>query len=294
MLPRFAIQQPTGAPRAAVLVAHGLNLHPDRMQPICNLLLEAGAIVVRMALRGHRGVYDRLARVRRNDWLEDFAAAFDTLAEQAGRPTGESPQLKPGRSRTRGRRTGTSAPLPTGFLGQSLGALAFCDYLCAGHRDSAPGVTGYPASQALLISPALALRPRVHILRPLIATHRRLPIPSASDPADRLYDRLPAGAYRALFASYATFRRSLRAAPLRLPCRIVVNEGDEIVSSRGISRLVDLGALPDARLLVFERDTAGRGARHLAVDPETMGADNWRRFDEEARRFVDSVAASRI
>ena len=276
MLPRFDIQRPPVEPRAIVLVVHGLNLRPERMQPVCTLLLERGAIVVRMALRGHRGIYERLARVRRADWLDDFTAAFDTIAEQAGH-----------------RRTEESAPLPIGFLGQSLGALAFCDYLCSSGADSRAIDTGRGVREALLLSPAIALRPRVYILRPLITLHPRLPIPSASDPADRLYDRLPAGAYRALFATYAAFRHSLRAAPLELPCRIVVNEGDELVSARGISRLIETGALSAARLVVFARSADGRGAHHLAVDPDTMGSENWERFRTEVDRFVDALATAR-
>ncbi len=303
MQPRFAVQHPAGAARAVILVVHGLNLRPERMQPICELLLERQAIVVRMALRGHRGLYERLESVRRRDWLDDFAAAFDTLAEEAGRSTGEGPKRSPGTDPVGHQRTGTSvSPLPIGVLGQSLGALAFCDYHSAAaatgsgaaeDSDIEAIAAGHGAREALLLSPAIGLRPRVHILRPLIALHRRLPIPSASDPTDRLYDRLPAGAYRALFATYAAFRHSLRAAPLRLPCRIVVNEGDELVSTRGISRLIETGALSAAGLVVLARGAGARGAHHLAVDPDTMGGENWERFRGEVDRFVDAVATSK-
>ncbi|NBC30858.1 MAG: hypothetical protein GVY29_12810, partial [Spirochaetes bacterium] len=169
MIPRFLQYEPAVPPRAVVLVVHGLNLHPDRMTPVCTLLQSLGCRVVRMALAGHRGDYSALKDVTRESWLEDYRAAAGFLAGAA--QDGGSPE-----------------ELPVGFLGQSLGALTFCDFLLteplqAGGGPRAPDGPR-AAVRALFLAPAIALRPSAQLLRPLAALTRRLPIPSASSPED--------------------------------------------------------------------------------------------------------------
>ena len=287
MIPRFQQYEPTVRPRAVVLVVHGLNLHPDRMMPVCALLQSLGVRVVSMALAGHRGDYGALEEVTRESWLEDYRAAGPLLASAA----------QSGRSGAGG--AGSSAALPVGFLGQSLGALTFCDFLLAaaagrGSRLPAAGVTPLPRptvlfARALFLSPAIALRRSAQLLRPLAALTRRLPIPSASSPEDRLYPRLPAAAYRALYTSYREVRSRLRDGSVPLPSTIVMHPRDELISRRGIERLIAEKRLADSHLVLLEPDSMARGTSHLAVCKQTMGSANWRRFEEVAAGFVGAL-----
>ena len=281
MIPRFQQYEPTVPPRAVVLVVHGLNLHPDRMTPVCTLLQSLGVRVVRMALAGHRGDYGALVEVTRESWLEDYRAAVPLLASAA----------QSGRSRETG--ADSLAALPVGFLGQSLGALTFCDFLLSDTRPAA-GVTPLPRpsevfARALFLSPAIALRRGAQLLRPLAALTRRLPIPSASSPEDRLYPRLPAAAYRALYISYREVRSRLRDGSVRVPSTIVMHPRDELISRRGIEHLIAEKRLAESRLVLLEPDSDARGTRHLAVCEQTMGSANWRHFEEVVAGFVDAL-----
>ena len=287
MIPRLQQYEPTVPPRAVVLVVHGLNLHPDRVMPVCTLLQSLGVRVVRMALAGHRGDYSALEEVTRESWLADYRAAVPLLASAA----------QSGRSAAEG--TDLPAALPVGFLGQSLGALTLCDFLLAaaegrGSRLPAAGVTPLPQpsevfARALFLSPAIALRRSAQLLRPLAALTRRLPIPSASSPEDRLYPQLPAAAYRALYSSYREVRAQLRRNSIRVPSTVIMHPRDELISRRGIERLIAEKRLGDSRLVLLEPDTTARGTNHLAVCKHTMGSANWRRFEEVAAAFVDAL-----
>ncbi len=263
-VPRLVTEIPRGKPRAVVLVAHGLNLHPDRMLPVCGVLVGQGAVVVRMALRGHQGRYEELVTVTRNAWRDDFHDAGEHID----------------RIRSLGAGHGS---LPVGFVGQSIGALAFTDYLLQAGRAT-------PFFAAVFLSPAIALRPKAHLMRVCAIVPRRLPIPSASAAEDRVYSRLPAGAYRALFDVYAAVKHGLRECPLRLPITILCDPDDELVSVRGLRRLIERGALQDARLVAIEATAEARGYRHMAVDEATMGAANWETCRMHLRQLLARIA----
>lgn len=268
MVPRFVLYEPDDSARAVVVVCHGLNLHPDRMATICELLRVSGALVVRMALSGHRQDYEELTAVTRETWLDDHRAILSDLSRVCAEH-------------------GTSTLLPVGFVGQSLGALTFCDFQL-NHRPE--GACLPRVRRALFLAPAIALRPTTQLLRPLAAISRRLPVPSASSPVDRVFGRLPAAAYRALYESYDAVRGTLETRPLDIPLTIVCHPKDELVSAKGIARLIETGSLAAADLLLLSHDPAARGTAHLAVDEDTMGAANWCRFANLAARFVANLA----
>ena len=265
------------SPRIIILVAHGLNLRPERMEPICEALRERGATAVPMTLRGHAGNYEELVGVNRSAWLEDFAGAEKTVVRIAQESVGRSGS--PGNERSGvGSDSGHAAKI--GFLGQSLGALAFADYLLHSGSRSFSG--------AFFLSPAIALRAKSHIMRVAKIAPRRVPVPSASDPSDRVYPRLPGGAYRALFESYTCVRRALRHRTIDLPTSITCHPDDELVSMRGLKGLIADGRLSNARLTPLSREADARGFRHVAVDEETMGSANWKRFETLLDTYLTS------
>ena len=267
-IPRFAVEMPVGDPRALILVAHGLNLHPDRMMPVCGVLRDSGAAVVRMALRGHRGSYRELAAVTRSAWLDDFTDACSEIDRIRSQGPGH-------------------APLPVGFVGQSIGALTFADHLLQIERVA-------PFTAAVFLSPAVALRPKAQLMRASRFLPRGLPIPSASAREDRLYGRLPAGVYRALFESYAAVRRTLREGPVRLQTTILSDPDDELVSFCGLQQIIGEGGFPNARLVGLEYTKEARGYGHMAVDEPTMGAANWKTTRGHLRQLVESISGSRV
>lgn len=260
-------KMPSGDPESIVLLAHGLNLRPERMEALAALHRAHGAVTGVCVMPGHGPGSPpagfRLAGRNSNDLARGDAGAFLRAAEEA---VEEVRRAKERFSVSRSR-----------FVGNSLGALVVLTALV---RRPAPAHRGAAVfDDAILLAPALALRRRARLLE---VPARRLPgwvpVPSFSRPRDRIYHFLPLGAYRVLYHLLAEFRSGLsgpapEAAPLRLPMRIYLDPEDELVHPPGIRRLVRDGLLPGARLIPAPEST-GRPA-HLMVDRASLGELLW-------------------
>ncbi|MFW7378731.1 MAG: alpha/beta hydrolase [Oligoflexus sp.] len=243
--------------RAIALLVHGLNLKPSRMTAIMKQLNSDGVIVINMALTGHRGNYADLIQVTREDWLQDYADAWETI-EQLREHNG---------------------PLPLYFVGNSLGALTFVDYVTENPQTD--------FSRAVFLAPALALRWRSMLLKPLARISPRLPIPSASRLVDRMYHRLPVQCYQALYYAFAHVQQKLQKTPLTIPSLIYIHPKDELVSYHGLLKLVEEQHIVNSKLMdLSQLGAAGAGFYHMIVDQETMGTLPWQRFCRDLQSFL--------
>lgn len=67
---------PTDKPIIALaLVTHGLNLRPSKMNSIIKALNDKGVLVLRLALKGHRGNLDEQKEVSLKEWLNQYSYA---------------------------------------------------------------------------------------------------------------------------------------------------------------------------------------------------------------------------
>jgi alpha-beta hydrolase superfamily lysophospholipase len=252
---------PPGKPESIVLLAHGLNLRPERMEALAALHRAHGAVTGIFVLPGHEPGSPppgrRSAGRNPNPLVRGDAGAFLRAAE------GALEELR--------RAKGRFAVSRSRFVGVSLGALAVLDALVR-HPVQA-------FDDAILLAPALALRRRAMLLEfPARWLPGWIPVPSFSRPRDRIYPFLPLGAYRLLYRLLADFRRGLadRAAdtrPLSLPMRIYLDPKDELIRPAGLRRLIRDGLLPGARLVMAPESTF-RPA-HLMVDRASLGEELW-------------------
>ena len=294
-----------GIPQSVVLLAHGLNLRPDRMRAIEHAVQDAGGLPILFTLPGHEGNWRALRRLD-TDRLLRRAAEVIREAERA-------------RSALEGTRASDGATAPRlRFVGVSFGALAvLCVLAEAAARRTANGLeTGRagataeagegPAvfTDAILLSPALSLRRRVRWLESALRTlPGAFPIPSISAPGHRVFPALPLQAYRVLFEILGRLENALACRPLELPLRIYLDVNDELIWSAGIARLIRTGAFPNAELVTPQPEPPARkgnstrrgqteggdtdrrtGPAHLLVDRESMGTALWSDFRSAVRR----------
>jgi alpha-beta hydrolase superfamily lysophospholipase len=203
---------PTGAVRSVVLVVHGLNLDPTKMDELSGSLVAGGAAVLRATLTGHgsdrQAARTRLAEVSRETWREDCRRYLALAAEEA-------------------RRYGA----PLRVLGFSLGSLAVLDALST--HD------GYVVDGMVHLAPAIAPR-RVAVLARLLP--RRLTLPSQTPQAFRVHDRLPASVYHTVLDSAG----DLDASQFRDTRALVfIDPRDELVSRRRLTRLIERNGLDE-------------------------------------------------
>jgi len=250
MTPPQVWLEATGAPsRAVALVIHGLNLKPERMDAIAAPLRARGVDVLRVALAGHRGRPAVFKRVDAALWRAEARRAIDAAVA---------------RSSERGQ--------PLFLVAFSLGALVALEAASAGERHP-------PFARAVLLAPALALRPRVRLIDPLGTLGSELVLPSATPPDYRANDGTPMAAYRALFE----LERGLRERGLERcdqPTLVYVDPEDELVSADGLRRLIASEQLGHWRLVevsIAGSTLAGR-RHHLIVDADAVGAVQWQRM----------------
>ncbi len=280
------------------LLAHGLNLRPARMAAIEAALLRRGATCGMMTLPGHGGTADDAGEVKTSPadnsggWSGLLRLTPEVVLPEARAALKEVERAKDS--------LGLSRAL---FVGISMGALAVLTALAeadtaetaAGRRRQGnEGRQSNPPviEKALLLSPAIALRHRTKaLLAPVAVLPDPTPTPSLSRRRDRVSAWLPVRAYRTLIALCRRFETAVEERPLTLPMRIYLDPHDEFLSEAGIRRLIRIGALPNATVVLppkdGERADVGdamarrepseqrQGSAHLLIDRWTMGTTMW-------------------
>jgi alpha-beta hydrolase superfamily lysophospholipase len=233
---------PSGEPRAALAVIHGVGEHGDRYAPFAELLTARRAAVHVMDLRGHgRSDGVRVHVDRWGSYLTDLAAFLGAV----GRVRGACPVF---------------------LFGHSLGALIALDYALG------PGSGSTDGSRPVgLISSSTAIDPK-GVATPLLVTIARLlsrvaprvsldlgidPAALSRDPAvAHAYEEDPLVHRRAtvrwgteVLAATASIRR--RAARLRMPLLACHGTADRLTSPDGSRWLAETVSSADVELKLF-------------------------------------------
>ncbi len=245
-------------PREAFLVLPGLNLHPHRLDPLAALLNEAGAATVVPQLTGFATPGDPALRcVRAERWLADVDAAWHAARV---RLPGAEPAL----------------------LGYSLGGLLGLVWAQQ---------AGVALRRAVLLSPALRLRPLVRAL--LIGLGALLPgalrLPSRAPVTYRFHAGTTVAAYRALASLERSLQPTLAAwtsgqgapPPLLIACA----RHDELIATRPLVRLAR--AFPQHVTLVpLSHEPRPGFPAHLGLDAYTLGEREWLRLSDTLRHWL--------
>lgn len=242
------------------LVLHGLNVRPEMMEPVIDILNTAGIEVLNVTLYGHGDNFLRSGRTpadKKRDRMESFKKAtwfiWQTEVYQA--------YLK---VMLRARKLG----VPVFFAGHSLGGLLGCDLLltkpCV-HFD-----------RMVLFAPAIALHPAIaYHLKPL------WPLPDFVIDSDapiqqRANDGTPVAGYTALFDGIRNFTSNL-GPRLNTPTLIFIDEKDEFVSLESLQALIRDHGLDRWNIAAVAKDTATDGsiAHHMIISEHSVGKDMW-------------------
>jgi len=244
------------------LVVHGLNLKPDRMEPIIGLLNDAGIGVLNLSLRGHGQNYDHEARsgdkarldafktVSYELWLDEIHRAYDHVRQRSDRK---------------------KAPLF--FVGYSLGGLLGADLIAS-----------YPDvyfDRMVLLAPAMNLHAVHNVLR-VVSPFPRLVIPSFTSTFYRANSGTPMAAYNALFAAIGHFNKTV-GPKLNIPSVVFIDPQDELISYYGLKRLVETERLDQWKFHLIYKNPGIKGRlRHLIIDEPSVGKE--RCVERDAQR----------
>ncbi len=238
-----------GPVRAVVILAHGLNLRPQRMDGWSQLLSGHGAQVIRFALYGHTGDALHMQTVTADVWRAQFAEVVKIAkirAEEDG--------------------------VPIYFIGFSLGALVGLEWLSCQDDPVMPGF-----AKMVLIAPALSVpwysRFAIKMLS-LFGT--RLLLPSRSPETYRANKGTSIAAYQALFGlKEALEKNDYKNA--NIDTLVLIDRNDELVDSGDIRSIIEHHHLSNWNLELVDNRFAHTtyGFRHLLVDEEAIGKALW-------------------
>ncbi len=245
---------------AVALVVHGLNLRPDKMESIITLLTDSGIEVLNLSLRGHGRNYtgkthidnaqarlEAFKTVYYRLWLDETYQAYHIIRER-------SAQKK----------------VPVFFIGFSLGGLMGVDLLA-----SYPDVC---FDRMVLLAPALSMH-AVNYTAKLLSLFPRLVIPSFTLAGYRANSGTPMAAYNSVFEAVNHFNENV-SPKINVPTLVFIDEQDELISYRGLKRLVKNEQLDQWKFYQVQKGKTGvkEKMRHLIIDEPSVGKDVWQKM----------------
>ena len=240
------------------LVIHGLNMRPDRMQPIIDNLTQNGIDVLRLSFRGHGENYAH------RDKMDLAAARLESFKNVSYSLWANEAYLAYKQAQQRAQQE----KVPVFLTAFSIGGLIGLD-LFVSHEDV------YFDRMALL-APAISLRAIIYIER-IVSPFPSLIIPSLADDNYLANQKgTPVAAYNALFEALYHFEDT--AGPkLNVPTLVFIDEQDEFISLGGLKDLKEEHQLDQWRFYIVQKEgeMASGTFHHHIIDAATTGEGVW-------------------
>jgi len=245
--------------KGVALVIHGLNLRPDRMQPIISKLTESGIDVLGLSLRGHgenythrkgididRARLEAFKNVSYQVWINEAYLAYLQLKERA-----------------------EEKGVPLFLTAFSLGGLIGLD-LFASHAE-------VRFDKLVLFAPAIRLHGTIYLER-VLSPFPRLVIPSMA-PENYLANEkgTPIAAYNALFDGLNQFDKNA-GQKLNVPTLVFIDKQDEFIPLGKLKKLVEAKKWNQWQFFIVEKDNTAEDERfyHHIIDASSTGKTVWR------------------
>ena len=230
-----------------VLVAHGLNLKPEKMGSLIEVLNNRGLQVSLVSLAGHNAKEENnmqiFQKVTYHQWLQQIYQAYKEIQHQA-----------------------EQSNKPIFFLGYSLGALLGMDLIL--EKKEVHFTAGF------LISPALRVHWRCFLMCPL-ALFPRWIIPSDSPVDYRVNQGTPVAAYLALYKGMTVLNKKMHQR-LNIPLQIIMDPEDELVSYKRLKKWMTNNKLTRWNIHSINKiPQHSKDYHHLIVDVNTVGDAAW-------------------
>jgi len=255
---RWFYSDTPGELKGVALVIHGLNLRPDRMQPIISKLTESGIDALGLSLRGHGENYthgngtaadqarlEAFKNVSYQVWMNEAYLAYLQLKERA-----------------------EEKRVPMFLAAFSLGGLIGLD-LFASHAD-------VRFDKLVLFAPAIRLHGTIYLER-VLSPFPRLVIPSMA-PENYLANEkgTPIAAYNALFDGLNQFDKNA-GQKLNVPTLVFIDRQDEFIPLGKLKKLVEAKKWNQWQFYIVAKDKTAEDERfyHHIIDASSTGKTVW-------------------
>lgn len=254
--------------KGVALAVHGLNMKPEKMEPVIAGLNQAGIDVLNLSLHGHGGNYVSGEQASEDERrLESFRTVTYELWSNEVYKAYQKVRHKADRRK-----------VPIFLVGYSVGGLLGCD-LMVSHRD----VT---FDRMVLFAPALNVTIESYLLKALVP-FPNLVIDSLSPKNYRSNDGTPMAAYKALFEAITNFEKNI-SDRLNVPTVVFIDAQDEFVSCFRLKDMIAQKKLDRWKVLSIQKDDRvdNRTAHHLIIDESSTGRDTWKHIVNVMKQHV--------
>jgi esterase/lipase len=243
--------------KGVALVIHGLNLKPDKMDAIINLLTHSDIDVLNVSLSGHGKNYNpkepmnessaRMATFKTVSyelWTKETYLAYD-IAEKMSR----------------------EKHVPLFLVGYSLGGLMGVN-MFASYSDA-------HFNRMVLLAPALRIHTIYYLIKCLFP-FPKLVVPSFSSASYRANFGTPVAAYHVLFEAIEHIHQTM-TSKLNIPTIVIIDSQDELVPYERLIRIIKSKDFNQWKLHLLKKSkkVAKEKPHHLIVDESMVGKDSW-------------------
>lgn len=259
--PRWMFTKQTPA-RAVAIVAHGMNLLPERMTEVAEILTNAGVDVLLAGLSGHCGEPDGFTWVTEDELRTDALSIYEVAAARAER-----------------------LRVPLHLVAYSISAAIF-----DAHRDQ------MPFARRVFLAPSFTQKFWYRAVRLLTYLPDWFPLPSTMLPEYRAahVGRVPGT--RALMDVIATWKKQDQALPRPSggePTLILIHPNDELVAAGPLAQLITDRRYTNWKFepLSIAGATSPRPQYHRIIDRASVGDAEWERMRGVVLNFLSLTPA---
>lgn len=243
----------TAQPKGVMVVAHGMNLKPERMDELATFFAEEGYEVLRPAFAGHCNDEEKYLQVTEKDWEQDARRIHALAARRAA-------QLK--------------KPL-------LLTAYSFSAAIFQSMSEE------LPFAQRIYFAPALSTK----FWYPLLVWSANL-FPNFTYQSKNLpgYYANGTSGMRPFLAMDAFLKKWKRGSGTRdsAPILAWIDENDELLSYDGLITIAADKNNWRIEKLNNKASTHETPFHHLIIDEAALGKEEWSRVKEETKKFLNS------
>jgi len=251
-------------PKAVAIIIHGLNMRPNKMDDLSEYFHQKNIAVLQVALRGHIKSIDQekeWANLQSTDWSKE---AFVTYCQAM--------------------QTAQKKDLPLYLVGYSLGGALLSDLLLRHPQNF------YAKTKQILLAPAISLPWYTSLIKISRLFGSKAIIPSFNIESYKAFRGTSVSGYNALFDITDHFENatSENYKSLDIPTLVLMDPKDELVSFRGINKIISKNKLSNWKLETIDNNSSQLPGKyhHLIVDKESLGIDGWQRLTKLMDSFI--------
>jgi hypothetical protein len=264
-------EQPSHSPEMNIaMIAHGINLNPEKMNEIGVYWKNRGFYVSYLKLSGHLPQEKKIfSQVSAKIWEQETLNWLSFIVSQRGNKTGK-----------------------TVFVGFSLGAIAFLNAWIKPPLHEPAGKqfeVGLHVDSFVLYAPAIQTHWYTKLPKYLFNS---LLIPSGNLPEYRAHNATPVSAYRALFQLQENLLLTAQGRKvqerLNIPSLVFLEPHDELVSyGNTLEWISHLGLNKwQPRAVSATQSVLDRKFKHLIIDSKSVGNSEWFRMNQFISEFI--------